>query len=208
MSFYPDLSTYSYSHHFNYLNTLNVGWLDAIHRFPKAAPAKWLIEKLWRCSHYSVANTIGFHDCTLPNCPGPFERRKALRFKGSDTELTLQDFKGTPMSAYWNATTKSLKDLEPHPAVLPTRKTVNRLFSSRPGSAQRLYLGSAEIRIFGKRGKIYAAPNLLFHYITAHHYKPPDEFLSALQAGPIPPDPEYFDRLNALGLEWLRTPCS
>ena len=69
----------------------------------------------------------------------------------------------------------------------------------------RLELGRAEIRVFGDRGKIYASPNMLFHYVTAHHYKPPDEFIQALKHGPCPPDKEYFDRLESIGLEWAKT---
>jgi hypothetical protein len=68
-----------------------------------------------------------------------------------------------------------------------------------------LLLGSAEMRVFGRDGTIYAAPTLIYHYISVHHYKPPDEFLSALREGPKPPNSEYFDRLTELGLEWNPT---
>jgi hypothetical protein len=87
--------------------------------------------------------------------------------------------------------------------------------------------GSAEIRILSKENSstirerlrhqrtgllffrkslgtfdVYAAPNLIYHYIEVHHYKPPDEFLNALREGPRPPDRKYFKRLEELGLEW------
>jgi len=52
------------------------------------------------------------------------------------------------------------------------------------------------------RFDVYAAPNLIYHYVAAHHYKPPEEFLNALREGPKPPDREYFKRLEELGLEW------
>ena len=42
-------------------------------------------------------------------------------------------------------------------------------------------LGLAEIRIQGKEGKIYAAPNLIYHYIKDHNYLPPKEFLDAVE---------------------------
>jgi hypothetical protein len=67
---------------------------------------------------------------------------------------------------------------------------------------KRLLLGTSEIRVFAKNGTIYAAPTLLYHYALVHHYRPPDEFLRALHAGPRPPDPEYFERLERMGLEW------
>src|SRR5260370_18393242 len=76
-------------------------------------------------------------------------------------------------------------------------------FAERHG--ERLTLGSSEIRVFGTDGVIYAAPTLLYHYISAHHYKPPDEFVRALVAGPRPPNQEYFDQLHRLGLKCNET---
>jgi hypothetical protein len=52
------------------------------------------------------------------------------------------------------------------------------------------WLGDAEIRVVGK-GKVYAAPTLIFHYVTAHKYRPPDEFIQAVLEGPRPGSPEY-----------------
>jgi len=44
-------------------------------------------------------------------------------------------------------------------------------------------LGSAEIRVFSESSAIYAAPDLIYHYMTVHRYKPPDQFISALRMG-------------------------
>ena len=44
------------------------------------------------------------------------------------------------------------------------------------------WLGSAEIRVNGKDGRVYAAPNLIYHYVAAHDYDPPLEFVQALMA--------------------------
>jgi hypothetical protein len=81
-----------------------------------------------------------------------------------------------------------------------------------PGSArwaerngEKRLLGVAEIRVFSRRGHIYAAPTLIYHYVAVHHYKPPDEFLEALRTGPRPPSQEYFDILGRLNLEWSKT---
>jgi hypothetical protein len=41
-------------------------------------------------------------------------------------------------------------------------------------------LGSAEIAVQSKDGKIYAAPNLIYHYVASHDYDPPREFVDAL----------------------------
>lgn len=76
-------------------------------------------------------------------------------------------------------------------------------FAERNG--ERLLLGSAEIRVFSKGDRLYAAPTLIYHYVKAHKYKPPDEFLRALIDGPAPPSEEYFDQLLELTLEWRNT---
>lgn len=73
----------------------------------------------------------------------------------------------------------------------------------RDGS--KLLLGSAEIRVFSLEGDIYAAPNLIYHYVQAHQYKPPVQFVEALKLGPKPPNSAYFDRLKQLGFEWSKT---
>lgn len=49
------------------------------------------------------------------------------------------------------------------------------------GSRQRL-LGSAEIWVRGAHGVVYAAPDLIIHYIREHEYLPPREFLDAVLA--------------------------
>ena len=41
-------------------------------------------------------------------------------------------------------------------------------------------LGSAEIRVPGD-GVTYACPDLIYHYVRDHHYRPPDEFVRALR---------------------------
>ena len=67
---------------------------------------------------------------------------------------------------------------------------------------EKLLLGSAEIRTFSRRGAIFAAPNLIYHYISAHHYRPPEEFVESLTEGLCPPDPQYFAELEKLGHNW------
>jgi hypothetical protein len=69
---------------------------------------------------------------------------------------------------------------------------------------EMLQLGSAEIRVFAESGAIYAAPDLIYHYMVEHRYKPPDQFVSALRSGPHPFSKEYQDRLAAVGLTWRK----
>jgi hypothetical protein len=61
---------------------------------------------------------------------------------------------------------------------------------------EKLLLGTSEIRVFSTQGEIYAAPTLIYHYVSVHHYEPPDEFVRALTEGPQPESREYFDRLK------------
>jgi hypothetical protein len=71
----------------------------------------------------------------------------------------------------------------------------------------KVLLGSAEIRVFAPSGNpAFAAPNLIYHYVSVHHYLPPDPFLEALQAGPSPTDSEYSEMLSNAQLRWSRTP--
>jgi hypothetical protein len=75
-------------------------------------------------------------------------------------------------------------------------------FVAERGGA-RLLLGSAECRVFS-RGRIYAAPTLIYHYVAEHQYRPPDEFIEAVLEAPSP-SRDYFERLESLGLEWRWT---
>jgi hypothetical protein len=64
---------------------------------------------------------------------------------------------------------------------------------------ETLKLGSAEIRILGVNSVIYAAPNLVFHYVRDHGYKPPQPFIDAVLTGPAPDSTAYQSKLRALG---------
>lgn len=56
---------------------------------------------------------------------------------------------------------------------------------------ETIQLGSSEIRVIGNNGKMYASPDLIYHYIADHNYKPPEEFLQAVLNGPKPDSEEY-----------------
>lgn len=43
-----------------------------------------------------------------------------------------------------------------------------------------LTLGSAEIRVTGRSGIQYACPDMIYHYMKDHQYKPPQEFIDAV----------------------------
>ena len=70
---------------------------------------------------------------------------------------------------------------------------------------KRILLGAAEIRILSRAGAVYASPNLIYHYVSTHEYKPPDEFVDAALNGIPPTTDQYFKSLTALGLSWRPT---
>ena len=45
---------------------------------------------------------------------------------------------------------------------------------------KRIFLGNAEIRVNAKDDRVYAAPDLIYHYVSEHDYDPPKEFVDAL----------------------------
>lgn len=61
-------------------------------------------------------------------------------------------------------------------------------------------VGNGEIRVFGVSGTVFAAPVLILHYILAHRYLPPSEFVNAVISQPPPGSEEYLKRLKAYDL--------
>jgi hypothetical protein len=50
--------------------------------------------------------------------------------------------------------------------------------------------GASELHVAGPDGRVYAAPSPVLHYVCAHRYRPPDEFIEAVMAGcPVNPEP-------------------
>ena len=55
--------------------------------------------------------------------------------------------------------------------------------------------GSAEILCISSDGQYYSAPNLVYHYIKQHNYKPPAAFIDAVLHGPRPDSILYLNTL-------------
>jgi hypothetical protein len=51
--------------------------------------------------------------------------------------------------------------------------------------------GNGEIRVIGKDA-VYASPALIYHYVTKHQYKPPNEFIEAVLTGSRPSSDEHY----------------
>ncbi|WP_446581632.1 DUF7919 family protein [Streptomyces sp. LARHCF252] len=54
-------------------------------------------------------------------------------------------------------------------------------------SGSEVWLGGAEIRVVSKTGEWLIAPDLVLHYVAAHSYSPPDDFVDAVLARRIAP---------------------
>jgi hypothetical protein len=59
-------------------------------------------------------------------------------------------------------------------------------------------LGGGELRIIG-HDDIFAAPALIYHYVTVHNYRPPREFVDALLKGAPAGSPEHRALIKTLG---------
>ncbi len=205
MAYYPDLSPYEYStiKGGDPSKTLSFGWLDREHKFETEPPAEWLIEKLWAHCLFAVNDYRGIHDCNL---------RKCTWLKRTRHQATGPDFmpfkrvrqiytRGVPLHPDYPTADDYINSLKSTKIVyMKTMITVCR-------HRRKENLGYSEIRIMGENDIVYAAPNLVFHYVTAHHYKIPDEVIHALKHGPCPPEQEYFDRLRLTGVSLSFVQC-
>src|SRR5438876_5886423 len=199
MSYYPDLSRYTHHLSLRRRKTLNVGWLDGGHQFEVARPAKWIVERLWSYCQFSLAESHGYHDCNLADCPGP--AKKLSRFSPAEKTRILRalEQRRTFCSNFVkaggaNTATARLMSMVDQEWQSAMRGYSRIIIGIHPDSGERIELGYAELRVSGEHGKIYAAPNILYHYVTVHHYKPPEEFVQALKHATCPPDPGYLRR--------------
>jgi hypothetical protein len=58
------------------------------------------------------------------------------------------------------------------------------MLSMRLKSKKKIFLGSAEVWLPAPEGKVFAAPDLVAHYVAAHQYCPPADFIAAVEAAP------------------------
>lgn len=56
--------------------------------------------------------------------------------------------------------------------------------------AEATIRGNGEVRVAETNGTRWAAPALVFHYVTAHQYRPPQGFVDAVLTGAVLPDPQ------------------
>jgi|SRR5580700_3063774 hypothetical protein len=123
MTYFADLSPYSFVKTASTGKALNVGWLSRWHSYPRGNVPEEVLAAIFALCQKPVNKTRGFHPC---------------EFCSSKTMGTVVERDGI-----------------------------------------RQTLGSAEIRVIGPDGLVYAAPDLIYHYMRDHAYLPPKEFLEA-----------------------------
>jgi hypothetical protein len=160
MAYFPDLSPYTYGN-CDHPNAVHVGWLDDTHEFPKGPVAPHLVEKLKRLALHPVEIYRGHHVCELCIAPGPSIIDGTLSKSWSDW-AKLRSSNGEI-----RITVRSMGDAAPNETSV----------SSRPSLA-------TESILIDFKQLTYAAPVLIVHYIEAHNYLPPGEFLKALEDVP------------------------
>ena len=147
----------------------NVGWLQRGHAFDTEIPSEETLELLWSFCSAPVMKMRGVHPCDL--CFG--EGAVAAERNGMKLLLGYAEI---------------------------------RVFSTELSRASLLRaLGQAEsgglilLQPSAVAYETYAAPALIYHYVEAHHYKPPEGFLRALREGPKPESAEYAELLRKSG---------
>jgi hypothetical protein len=162
-------------------SALNVGWLDGVHAFPQEQPSEPLLDALWTFVCSPVNQARGLHECEL--CPRDADYSDRVR----EVQRRMRDpedpFHATPLDK------------------LPWRVDARHRSNTAQHNGEQRLIGSAEIRVFGKEGAIYAAPTLIYHYVEQHHYKPPADFVHALLDGPQPSSGAYAALMRRYEIE-------
>ena len=59
-------------------------------------------------------------------------------------------------------------------------------------------LGFSVIFVFGANATVFAAPDLIVHYVSSHHYQPPQSFTLAVLESVLPPSEAYNAKVESL----------
>jgi hypothetical protein len=82
---------------------------------------------------------------------------------------------------------------EPAPALLeslaarcdaPPPPDLPQCFGGHLCELCQAHMDTGEIRVPGRGERVYAAPRMILHYVAAHRYLPPPEFVQALLEAP------------------------
>jgi hypothetical protein len=136
-----------------YPGVLNIGWLDGKHPFETGTVPAPLLGKL---RHLTLSDAVNR------------ESQRAGTFDAASALIVHQmHVRGSPHECPFCG----------HAIALDPQDT------DRPRISDRFFLGTSEICIPAAAPTpiFYSFPSLLLHYISAHRYLPPAEFLEALE---------------------------
>jgi|GEM_PF-820585 len=177
MRYYQDLSTYSQPSHGITKPVLNMGWLSSEHSFPTGGVSESFLDKLWEFCKLDFFAKRSLPECRL--CTNKTWTIDTIQFRSLKT---FQEFISSQPA-----------ELQVH--IKEERST---LAAKHRGKLREILNG--ETFVFHPNGKIFSAPNMLFHYIQAHNYLPHPEFIEAIEEGPQPNTEEYEALLTQAGI--------
>jgi hypothetical protein len=172
MAYFSDLSPYAYGSDRQHRDVVHVGWLDNVHPYSKGKVADHLVKKIKALATNPTELYRGLHICEL--CP---EEITCVPVEKSDPRHN-----------------SSRRDREGNQFYCPKecasngeiRITVRNFFNpddSKPNPSSSGLLATNSSLLLTKK-VTYAAPVMIAHYIEAHGYLPPSEFLKALEDVP------------------------
>lgn len=167
---------------------ISIGWLDANHDFTKGEVPAPLVQKLREILFLYQKNAEDMKN-------GIFEQDKAILID----HMTVI---GPPFTCPFCSCGEP-ETFEPELEWLRGYGLAGQPQVLRPEKLQlykgteTLLLGMGALKVpSSDRTRFYTIPTMIIHYIEWHKYKPPEEFLKALEAFPLdqPYDPAPFQR--------------
>src|SRR5262249_29563909 len=181
MTWYPDLSRFCMAGGGGDVRA--VGWLSGDTTYPIGDVTPGFVELLQ--SHVDSAwqpfRAMGFHLCDLDPCrPEDIEPVPVL--KGADLEAARKKWEAA-RKEFERAREGIRQDRKPRVVLVPEQQPIPVARDPRR-EARNLYVPTPEC--------VYIAPAMILHYVVAHRYRPPDEFIHPLQQCPPQGSDEYM----------------
>ena len=82
--------------------------------------------------------------------------------------------------------------------VCPLCSSVKRDVPTTTFNGETRNVGYYELRVWGQNNTVYAVTSLIFHYMEAHQYEPPKEFIEAVMCSDDPNNQDYYNRVLSL----------
>ena len=176
MTWYADLGPIDYFRRDSFPYLRAVGWLGYGHPFSLGEPSQDFFEQLCvlLLDPWDPHHFRGYHECEL--CPGEWDIPP-----GPDPGAGIDPFE------------RSMR--------------IHGLRKVRPPKPERIRVRDQEVNMgllnlwVPGDGCVYVAPSLIAHYIQAHRYSPPQEFVEAVLRCPEAQSQEHRDALRTLPVQ-------